>query len=470
MGGSGSKELSFSDFESIEKNNSKSNKSKSQQNTQGSKSKSKSQSNQQEKTESKKDSSKNKNNTQSSLQKEITEKSEKEEDEQNSEQDEQSEENNEEKNEETSQKKSSGKKSSEKKSSEKKEETSNKEENEDEEKSEENSGKKSTDKKSSNKKSSNKKSDKKENKVASESKEEDKNGEMFREGDDFTQEDADISDINSYIENNKKRKLKSQKLNVPRQELNGEKYLEGDIEYKKINNLKSIKEENDEEDKSQQSGEQLDEVEQLKKQKMLKEYDFYLTKEIPKTKFVNKNKISNLPMDYASTDVKKSNVKTYLCFVEAKTNKKKRVEIKPNENQLIKDEVYLFKERQKQIKSIKPLTKEEHLQPFSYKIEFEMDKKGISNKLENKLSNNNHDYIDLYPNGEAFKYLSNEEEEENKKIIKNKVVDNKEALDKAQIEEIKKNDENDIVNIINKGLQENNLVEKENKGDNANDF
>ena len=465
MGGSGSKELSFSDFESIEKNNSKSNKSKSQQNTQGSKSKSKSQSNQQEKTESKKDSSKNKNNTQSSLQKEITEKSEKEEDEQNSEQDEQSEENNEEKNEETSQKKSSGKKSSEKKSSEKKEETSNKEENEDEEKSEENSGKKSTDKKSSNKKS-----DKKENKVASESKEEDKNGEMFREGDDFTQEDADISDINSYIENNKKRKLKSQKLNVPRQELNGEKYLEGDIEYKKINNLKSIKEENDEEDKSQQSGEQLDEVEQLKKQKMLKEYDFYLTKEIPKTKFVNKNKISNLPMDYASTDVKKSNVKTYLCFVEAKTNKKKRVEIKPNENQLIKDEVYLFKERQKQIKSIKPLTKEEHLQPFSYKIEFEMDKKGISNKLENKLANNNHDYIDLYPNGEAFKYLSNEDEEENKKIIKNKVVDNKEALDKAQIEEIKKNDENDIVNIINKGLQENNLVEKENKGDNANDF
>ena len=448
MGGSGSKEMSFSDFESIEKNNSKSNKNKSQQNTQSSKSKNKNQSNQQEKTESKKDSSKNKNNTQSSLQKEITEKSEKEEDEQDSEKDEQSEENNEEKNEETSQKKSSGKKSSEKKSSEKK----------------------STEKKSSDKKSSKKKSDKKENKVVSESKEEDKNGEMFREGDDFTQEDADISDINSYIENNKQRKLKSQKLNIPRQELNGEKYLEGDIEYKKINNLKSIKEENDEEDKSQQSGEQVDEVEQLKKQKMLKEYDFYLTKEISKRKFVNKNKDSNLPMDYASTDVKKSNVKTYLCFVEAKTKKKKRVEIKPNENQLIKDEVYLFKERQKQIKSIKPLTKEEHLQPFSYKIEFEMDKKGISNKLENKLANNNHDYIDLYPNGEAFKYLSNEDEEENKKIIKNKVVDNKEALDKAQIEEIKKNDENDIVNIINKGLQENNLVEKENKGDNANDF
>ena len=448
MGGAGSKEMSFSDFGSTEKNNSKSNKSKSQKNTQDSKSKSKSQSNKQENTESKKNSSKNKNNTQSSQQKEITEKTEKEEDEQSEEQ-----------NEETSQKKSSEKKSSEKKK------TSNKEENEDEEESEE-----KTEKKSSEKKSNKKTDTKKENKVISESNEEDKNGEMFREGDEFTQEDAEISDINSYIENNKKRKLKSQKLNIPRQELNGEKYIEGDIEYKKINNLKSIKEEKDEEEKSQQSGEQLDEVEQLKKKKMLKEYDFYLTKEIPNTKFVNKNKVSNLPMDYANKEVKKSNVKTYLCFVEAKTKKKKRIEIKPNENQLIKDEVYLFKERQKQIKSIKPLTKEEHLKPFSYKIEFEMDKKGISNKLENKLSSNNNDYIDLYPNGEAFKYLSNEDEEVNKEIIKKKVVDNKEALDKAQIEEIKKNDENDIVNIINKGLQENNLVEKENKGDNANDF
>ena len=444
MGGSGSKELSFSDFGSTEKNNSQGKKNKSQQNTQNSKSKSKSQTNQQENTESNNISSKNKNNNQSSQQKA---KIEKEEEHQDEEQDESSEE--------TSNKKESNKnkETSEKKSTDKRQKASQKED----------------DKKKSEEKKSKKKSEKKDNKIKSESREEDKNGEIFLEGDEYNQEDAEISDINSFIENNKIRKLKSEKLNIPRQERNGEKFLEGDIEYKKIKNLKSIKEEKDEEEKSRQSGEQLDEVEQIKKEKMLKEYDFYLTKEISKTKFVNKNIDSNLPMDYANTEVKKNNVKTYLCFVEAKTKKKKRIEIKPNENQLIRDDIYLFKERQKQIKSIKPLTKEEHLQPYSYKIEFEMDKKGISNKLENKLIRENNEYIDLYPNGEAFKYLPNEDEQE-KKENKNKVIENKEVLDMAQIEEIKKKDENDIVNIINKGLQENNLVEKENKVDNANDF
>ena len=452
MGGAGSKEMSFSDFGSTEKNNSKSNKSKSQKNTQDSKSKSKSQSNKQENTESKKNSSKNKNNTQSSQQKEITEKTEKEEDEQSEEQ-----------NEETSQKKSSEKKSSEKKK------TSNKEENEDEEESEE-----KTEKKSSEKKSNKKTDTKKENKVISESNEEDKNGEMFREGDEFTQEDAEISDINSYIENNKKRKLKSQKLNVPRQELNGEKYLEGDIEYKKIKNLKSIKEEKDEEEKSQQSGEQLDEVEQLKKKKMLKEYDFYLTKEINKNKFVKKNKDSDLPMDYSTKEPNKNQVRTYLCFVEAKTKKKKKIEIKPDKtNQLIRDEIYLFNQRRKQIKSIKPLKQEEYLKPYSYKVEFEMGEKGISNKIENKVINHdNYEYIDVYPNGEGYKFKPNDSDEEEKKEkpIKVENTENKEILNSAQIEEIKKKDENDIVNIINKGLEENKLVEKKPVGESANDF
>ena len=292
---------------------------------------------------------------------------------------------------------------------------------------------------------------------------------MYKEVE-YSQVDENISDINTYLENTKKRKSKAEKLNIPRQELNGEKFLEGDIVYKKIQNLKSIKEEQNEEEKSETSGKQLDEVEQLKKKKMLKEYDFYLTKEISKTKFINKSKEANLPVDYASTEEKKTQEKKYLCFVEAKTKKKKRVEIKPNnENQLLRDEIYLFNQRQKQIKSIKPLTKEEFIKPYSYKIEFEMDKKGISNKIENKENmKDNNEYLDIYPNGEAYKYLTNDDEEEKKEPIK--IEEKNEVADTAKIEEIKKKDENDIVNIINKGLEENKLVEKQPVADSANDF
>jgi len=57
---------------------------------------------------------------------------------------------------------------------------------------------------------------------------------------------------------------------------------------------------------------------------MLKEYDFYLTKEIKKNKFVNKNKDSNLPMDFAYKEENKNQVRTYLCFVEAKTKKEEK--------------------------------------------------------------------------------------------------------------------------------------------------
>ena len=49
----------------------------------------------------------------------------------------------------------------------------------------------------------------------SESKEEDKNGEMFKEVE-YSQVDEKLSDINTYIENTKKRKLKVEKLNIPR--------------------------------------------------------------------------------------------------------------------------------------------------------------------------------------------------------------------------------------------------------------
>ena len=159
-----------------------------------------------------------------------------------------------------------------------------------------------------------------------------------------------------------------------------------------------------------------------------------------------------------------------------KTKKKKKIEIKPNkDNLLIRDEIYLFNERRKQIKSIKPLTQEEFIQPYSYKVEFEMGKKGISNKVENKTStHDNFEYLDVYPNGEAYKFKPNdsidEKEEEPVKVKVENAMDIKETINTAQVEENQKKDENDIVNIINKGLQENKLVEEEKKAENANDF
>ena len=98
-----------------------------------------------------------------------------------------------------------------------------------------------------------------------------------------------------------------------------------------------------------------------------------------------------------------------------------------------------------------------------------MDKKGISNKIENKENmKDNNEYLDIYPNGEAYKYLTNDDEEEKKEPIK--IEEKNEVVDAAKIEEIKKKDENDIVNIINKGLEENKLVEKQPVADSANDF
>ena len=80
--------------------------------------------------------------------------------------------------------------------------------------------------------------------------------------------------------------------------------------------------------------------------------------------------------------------------------------------------------------------------------------KGISNKVTNKINDNN-GYIDVYPNGEAYKFLSSKDDEEKKEKPKKVVYNKISELDKAKIEEIKKKDENDIVNIINKGLKEN---------------
>ena len=318
---------------------------------------------------------------------------------------------------------------------------------------------------------------KKEDKETQEKKDnENKEGEGEGEDEEYTNQDDEISNIKSFLENEKKKKVKGERLNIPRQPKNGEKFLEGNIVYKKIEKPESIKEQSQENEEEEKDDSKLDEVEKLKKKKMLREYDFYLTKEINKNKFVNKNKDSNLPMDFATKVENKNQVRTYLCFVEAKTKKKKKIEIKPNkDNLLIRDEIYLFNERRKQIKSIKPLTQEEFIQPYSYKVEFEMGKKGISNKVENKTStHDNFEYLDVYPNGEAYKFKPNdsidEKEEEPVKVKVENAMDIKETINTAQVEENQKKDENDIVNIINKGLQENKLVEEEKKAENANDF
>ena len=49
-------------------------------------------------------------------------------------------------------------------------------------------------------------------------------------------------------------KIKSWKIKYTKTRINGEKFLEGDILYKKIQNLKNIKEEQNEEEKSERSG------------------------------------------------------------------------------------------------------------------------------------------------------------------------------------------------------------------------
>ena len=99
-----------------------------------------------------------------------------------------------------------------------------------------------------------------------------------------------------------------------------------------------------------------------------------------------------------------------------------------------------------------------------------MDKKGISNKIENKENmKDNNEYLDIYPNGKAYKHLANDDNEEEKKEPI-KIEEKNEVVDTAIIDDIKKKDENDIVNIINKGLEENKLVEKQPVADSANDF
>ena len=100
-------------------------------------------------------------------------------------------------------------------------------------------------------------------------------------------------------------------------------------------------------------------IENLKKKHMIHEYYFLPTKDIPKRRFVKKDKDKLLPSDFADKEKKKDT--KYFCFIKfniSKNNKndiiKKEDESEENNN-FIDDDKYLFNQRMKQVKSIKPL-------------------------------------------------------------------------------------------------------------------
>ena len=123
----------------------------------------------------------------------------------------------------------------------------------------------------------------------------------------------------------------------------------------------------------------------------------------------------------------------------------------------------------KQVKSIRTLKREEIIKPYNYQIEYDMNEEGILDKKSNK-EKVKYDFLDMFPNGEGYKFINDDEEEskhEEKKIIKLPTK----KIDEQKIKLIEKNDENNIANIINKELKENGLLENNKKiENNANDF
>ena len=181
-----------------------------------------------------------------------------------------------------------------------------------------------------------------------------------------------------------------------------------------------------------------DNIENYKKKHMSHEYYFYPTKNIPKRKFVKRDIDKELPSDFANIETNDKN-RQYFCFVKNndKDKNKKINKIAPPEeretekNNLLDDEIYLFNRNMKKIKSIKPLKREEILKPYNYQIELEMNEDGIIDKKSNK-ENNKYDYLDMFPNGEGYKFINNDEEikpkEQEKKIdipINKKIEDKK---------------------------------------------
>ena len=236
-----------------------------------------------------------------------------------------------------------------------------------------------------------------------------------------------------------------------------------DDNHEKKNSLKKVKkdkskesnheENNNDSNKDNEDDEEeveLDDVERIKKERMLHDYYFYPTKEISKNKFINKSIKGVLPSDFSSKEkIKKGQ---FLSFLEK--NKKKKNEFTGNEEEssydpLLHDNLYLFNQKIKGMKAIRALKRDEMIKPYNYVNEYEINEDGIKDKKSNK-DLNKYEYYDMFPNGEAYKFYT---DEERPKDDKNKI-----NLPKKKIEEIKKNDVNDIVNIINKELKENGLI------------
>ena len=220
-------------------------------------------------------------------------------------------------------------------------------------------------------------------------------------------------------------------------------------------------------------------IEKLKKKHMINEYIFYPTKEIPKKRFVKKDIDKVLPSDFANKE-KSNKDKQYYCF-QKKLNKpkvKKNKFIPDDEsekNNLLQDEIYNFNKNLSKMKSVRPLKREEILKPYNYQIEYDINDDGLLEKRSNK-DNSKYDYLDMFPNGEAYKFINRDddnekEEKEKKNLVEEAKLKKQKEIEEKKIELINKNDENNIANIINKELKENGLLQDNKKVvENANDF
>ena len=294
-----------------------------------------------------------------------------------------------------------------------------------------------------------------------------------------SQKNIEVEDIGKSSKENKEFSQKNTESKKNKNEEQENSEISGEKNDLKKENSKS-KESDDEE--IEMNDENKDKIEMLKKKHMIHEYYFYPTKNIPKRKFVKRDIDKELPSDFANRESSKNKDRQYFCFIKNEDkdkNKKKKnfideaeKEEETENNNLLEDDLYLFNQKKKKIKSIKPLNREEVIKPYNYQIEYDVNGERIMD-IRNK-ENNKYEYLDMFPNGEAYKFINNEEEEVNlkeKEEEKKIVIEAKKELEDKKIEMIKKNDVNDIANIINKELKENGLLEGDKKvEENPNDF
>ena len=280
-----------------------------------------------------------------------------------------------------------------------------------------------------------------------------------------SQKNAQVDEPDNNKKNNNK-KDKKRKESPKKKETENESDEDDDFEEEE--------EEEEEEMEMDENG-----IEKLKKKHMINEYIFYPTKDIPKKRFVKKDIDKVLPSDFAGKE-KSDKDKQYFCF-QKKVNKNetKKYKFRPDDeseknNNPIKDEIYHFNQHLKQAKTVRPLKREEIVKPYNYQYEYKLNEDDQLLEKKSNKGKEKYEYLDMFPNGEAYKFVNSDDEEENKKE-KNKIdkakIEREKENEAKKIELINQNDENNIANIINKELKENNLLEGDKKAvDNANDF